>query len=143
MQTHTSCSTSGVESILYLLEPSPGLVRAASAGARVAVAGDAVVAAASARAALVDVLEIPLGRDNVVALPDASAAVLALAKACDALAAVREACALLKWFGVASFDGRLEGNRHLIRSSALVGHGKASHQGDKREEDGEAHVGRR
>jgi len=111
--------------------------------AGVAVAGGTIVAAGAAGRALVDVLEVALGRDDVVALPDAGAAVLALAQALDALAAVAGAGAFLERGRVGRLDGaRLERHGDLDRGGVVLDRaGQAEGGGQEGKGEGETHCG--
>lgn len=105
----------------------------------------AIVAAPSAGATLVDVLQVSLLGDDVVALPDAGAAVLALAEALDALAACVFAGALVEGCEVAGFhgDGDLKGDcgRGGVFGGDGVGEGGGEDSGEDGEEEGGTHFG--
>lgn len=87
-------------------------------------------------------VEHALGRDDVVALPDARAAVLALPEALDALAAVGDARALVEGRRVAEVAARFHGDGGLVGAGGGVvvdWAGEARGGGEEGEEDGGAH----
>ena len=92
--------------------------------ASIAVAGRAIVAATTGRRALVDVVEIALGGDDVAPFPHAGAAVLTLAQARDALAPVAAASTLLEGRGRQRVDvADLHGDRDLLGGGGILDRG--------------------